>query len=301
MFDLLVLGGIGVDIRVRVPAIPLPPGDSIIVQPIDLRIGNTGAGVALAAHAIGLDVMVVDVLGEDAIGDVVRGALDSAASAGGNRLTAVLRNDPRGTRRSVNLVDPEGNRMSLYDPRGSDEPPAPFAAADVAALVAQARHVHVSIMDWMRGLMPVVRKAARVGGIAISTDLHDWDGVSVYHQAFAAAADWVFLSDVALGQAGSCGADAALTGRIRVTTSGARGAEVTEPDGVRTWIPAATPPGPIVDTNGAGDALVAGFVAARLGGQSTVEAVRYGARVAASACTWDGMEYPPGLLPLLVT
>jgi sugar/nucleoside kinase (ribokinase family) len=54
-----------------------------------------------------------------------------------------------------------------------------------------------------------------------------------------------------------------------------------------------------VDTNGAGDAFVAGFVAARLHGQSTVEAARYGARVAASACTWDGMEYPPGLLPLL--
>jgi hypothetical protein len=75
MFDLLVLGGLGVDIRVRVPAIPLPPADSIIVPPIDLRIGNTGAGVALAAHGIGLDVMVVDVLGEDATGDVARGRL----------------------------------------------------------------------------------------------------------------------------------------------------------------------------------------------------------------------------------
>jgi sugar/nucleoside kinase (ribokinase family) len=193
--------------------------------------------------------------------------------------------------------------MSLYDPRGPDGPPAAFAAADVVALVAQARHVHVSIMDWMRGLMPVVQEAAHVGGAAISTDLHDWDGVNVYHQAFAAAADWVFLSDVGLGQVGSCGAnagvDAALSGRTRVITSGARGAEVTEPDGVPTWIPAATPPGRVVDTNGAGDALVAGFVGARLGGQSTVEAVRYGARVAASACTWDGMEYPPGLLPLL--
>lgn len=74
--------------------------------------------------------------------------------------------------------------MSLYDPRGPDGPLAAFAAADVAALVAQARHVHVSIMDWMRGLMPVVQEAARVGGAAISTDLHDWDGVNVYHQAF---------------------------------------------------------------------------------------------------------------------
>jgi sugar/nucleoside kinase (ribokinase family) len=300
VFDLLVLGGLGVDIRVRVPALPVPLADSVIVPPIDLRVGNTGAGVALAAHAIGLDVMVVDVLGEDAAGDVVRGALARAASASSTRLTTVLRDDPRGTRRSVNLVDQEGRRMSLYDPRGPAVAPPAFAAADIAALVADARHVHVSIMDWMRGLMPAVQGAARANGIAISTDLHDWDGENEYHQAFAVAADWVFVSDVKLGQVGTSGAhaEAALPGRIRVITSGARGASVAEPGGVTARIPAAMPPGPVIDTNGAGDALVAGFVAARLHGHSTVESAHYGARVAAAACTWDGMEYPPGLLPL---
>jgi hypothetical protein len=73
-------------------------------------------------------------------------------------------------------------------------------------------------MDWMRGLMPVVQEVARVSGIAVSTDLHDWDGVNVNHQPFAAAADWVFLSDVGLGQAGPCGAEPARSGRIRVIT-----------------------------------------------------------------------------------
>ena len=56
MVDLLVIGGLGVDVRVRVPALPLPAADSLTVEPIELRIGNTGAGVALAGRALGLRV-----------------------------------------------------------------------------------------------------------------------------------------------------------------------------------------------------------------------------------------------------
>ncbi|WP_353939606.1 PfkB family carbohydrate kinase [Micromonospora sp. b486] len=62
-------------------------------------------------------------------------------------------------------------------------------------------------------------------------------------------------------------------------------------------MPAAIPPGPVVDTNGAGDAFAAGVIAARLRGAGVLDAARYAARVAAAACTYDGMEYPDGLLP----
>jgi acarbose 7IV-phosphotransferase len=62
-------------------------------------------------------------------------------------------------------------------------------------------------------------------------------------------------------------------------------------------VPAATPPGRVVDTNGAGDAFAAGIIAARSRGATWLEAAGYAARVAAAACTHDGMEYPPGLLP----
>ncbi|GAB3861140.1 hypothetical protein GCM10029963_65160 [Micromonospora andamanensis] len=147
MCDLLVIGGLGVDVRVRVPRLPLPVVDSVTVDPIELRVGNTGAGVALAAHALGLRVTVVDTVGVDPAGAVVRAAL---ARTG---VRTVLADDPAGTRRSVNLVDPDGRRMSLYDPRGSDGPP-PFAAAQVAELAGDATHVHLSIMGWVRDLLP---------------------------------------------------------------------------------------------------------------------------------------------------
>ncbi|WP_422743180.1 carbohydrate kinase family protein [Micromonospora sp. WMMD754] len=284
MVDLLVIGGLGVDVRARVPALPLPAADSLTVPPVELRIGNTGAGVALAAHALGLRVTLVDVLGTDPAGDVVRAALARTS------VRTVLVDAPAGTRRSVNLVDPAGRRMSLYDPRPWSGP-APFPQAELAALVVGAAHVHVSIMDWARDALPVLRAAT-----SLSTDLHDWDGDNDYHRPFAEAADLVFVSDVKLGERAGKEA-AALAPRTVLVTGGSAGATLYAPDAPPAHVPAAEPPAPVVDTNGAGDAFAAGLIAARLRGAAPLDAARYAARVAAAACTHDGMEYPDGLLP----
>ena len=285
MVDLLVIGGLGVDVRARVPALPLPAADSLTVPPVELRIGNTGAGVALAAHALGLRVTLVDVLGADPAGDVVRAALARTS------VRTVLADAPAGTRRSVNLVDPAGRRMSLYDPRPWSGPAAPFAEAELAALVAGAAHTHVSIVDWARDALPTLRGAA-----FLSTDLHDWDGENDYHRPFAEAAGLVFVSDVKLGERAGKAA-AGLAPRTVLVTGGAAGATLHTPDAPPAHVPAATPPASVVDTNGAGDAFAAGLIAARLRGADPLDAARYAARVAAAACAHDGMEYPDGLLP----
>ncbi|WP_430496864.1 carbohydrate kinase family protein [Micromonospora trifolii] len=288
MVDLLVLGGLGVDVRVRVPALPLPAADSHTVEPIELRIGNTGAGVALAARALGLRVLVVDTLGADPAGELVRAALTRA------EVPALLAEHRGGTRRSVNLVDPRGRRTSLYDPRPWQGGP-PFPASELAALVRDARHVHLSIMDWAVPLLPAVR-AAVPAGVALSTDLHDWDGENTYHQPFAEVADLVLLSAVRLGDRAASLAGT-LAPRTVVVTRGADGAELYPGDGTAVPVPPTVPDKPVVDSNGAGDAFAAGLIAARLRGEPLARAARYAGRVAAAACTHDGMEYPPGLLP----
>ncbi|WP_200214104.1 carbohydrate kinase family protein [Micromonospora coerulea] len=288
MFDLLVIGGLGVDVRTRVPALPLPAADSLTVPPIDLRIGNTGAGVALAAHALGLRVALVDVLGADPAGDVVRAALARTS------VHAVLADAPAGTRRSVSLVDDGGRRMSLYDPRPWQGPP-PFPPDALTALVRDAAHVHVSIMDWARDVLPAVR-AGLAAGATLSTDLHDWDGDNPYHRPFAEAADLVFVSGVRLA-ARSGSVAAALAPRTVVVTGGEAGATLHTREAPPVRVPAATPPAAVIDTNGAGDAFAAGVIAARRRGATLTGAAGYAARVAAAACTHDGMEYPAGLLP----
>ena len=53
-YDVLVLGGAGVDTIVYVPELPLPYADSYMVPAIEMRAGQTGDGVALGLAALGL-------------------------------------------------------------------------------------------------------------------------------------------------------------------------------------------------------------------------------------------------------
>jgi sugar/nucleoside kinase (ribokinase family) len=144
--------------------------------------------------------------------------------------------------------------------------------------------VHVSIMDWARHLLPDLRAA----GVSVSTDLHDWDGDNPYHRDFALGADLVFLSAVRLGERAPQVARRILTAGVAshvLVTAGAAGADLTTRDGTRRHEPAADPGAPVVDTNGAGDAFVAAFVASRLAGLTGTACLRRAAVAGAYACT----------------
>jgi hypothetical protein len=107
--DVLVLGGAGVDTVVYVPTLPLPFADSYLVPAIETRAGQTGDGVALGLHALGLRTVHVDVLGDDPEGVLVRGLHERH----GVPFTAVPA--MAGTKRAVNLVDPQG-RLPVRTP-----------------------------------------------------------------------------------------------------------------------------------------------------------------------------------------
>jgi sugar/nucleoside kinase (ribokinase family) len=150
-------------------------------------------------------------------------------------------------------------------------------------------------MDWMLGLLPALTGVRA----PVSTDLHDWDGAAAYQRPFAAAADLVFVSGTRLADVDAELAAILRLGRatVAVATLGERGARLLESGAPAADIAPATPPGPVVDTNGAGDAFAAGLVAGRLRGWAWARSAQYAATVAAAACTQHGMEYPPGLLP----
>ncbi|MFF8352401.1 PfkB family carbohydrate kinase [Streptomyces chartreusis] len=279
--DVLVLGGAGVDTIVYVPELPLPYADSYMIDSgIRTRAGQTGDFVALGLTALGLRVHHLDMLGDDPEGDLVR-ALHAEK---GIALTATPQ--PAGTKRAVNLVSPDGRRLSLYDTsRGHADDR--FPEATVTALAGASRHVHVAITQPCAHALPLLRES----GATLSTDLHDWDGENPYHEPFAQAADVVFLSATALADPERTMRRIADRGRaeVVVATAGAKGAYVLADDEL-TRLPAATPPAPVVDSNGAGDAFAAAFLYAWLNRETPARSALYGTIAGAHACTIPSTE-----------
>ncbi|MFJ5999721.1 PfkB family carbohydrate kinase [Streptomyces sp. NPDC092370] len=274
--DVLVLGGAGVDTIVHVPQLPVPFADSHMIRPgIVTRAGQSGDFVALGTSALGLRTHHLDLLGDDPEGDLVR-ALHQEHGIG---LTAVPQ--PLGTKRAVNLVGPDGRRSSLYDAtRAADTDRLPDDT--VRALAAVSRHAHVVITQPCAHTLPALRAA----GLTISTDLHDWDGSNPYHEPFAHQSDLVFLSATALTHPERTMRRIIERGRARivVATAGADGAYLLA-EGEFAHVPAAVPPAPVVDSNGAGDAFAAAFLYAWLNGTPPLRSALHGTVAGAYACT----------------
>ncbi|MEV4410671.1 PfkB family carbohydrate kinase [Catellatospora sp. NPDC049609] len=283
--DVLVLGGAGVDTIVDVPQLPLPYADSYPVPAITTRAGHTGDNVTLGLHALGLRTHLLDVLGEDPEGALVR----DLHHRSGSRFTALA--TAAGTKRAVNLVGPDGRRLSLYDvSRGGEHDRFPEAL--LAELADGCRHVHVCITH--PGAYALEQLAGL--GTTVSTDLHDWDGHNPYHAQFAAAADVVFLSATALADPEAVMRGVLGLGRAHtvVATDGARGGYLlTRADGGVRRFAAVTPPRPVRDSNGAGDAFAAGFLFGLLDGRDPDECARLGAIAGAHACTVAATEVDP--------
>jgi sugar/nucleoside kinase (ribokinase family) len=275
--DVFVIGGVGIDTIVRVPELPLPAVETVRVEPVESYVAHTGHGVTLGCHLLGLRAGLADVIGDDDEGRRIRRLYDDL------RMPLHVAFHPSGTRRSVNLVAPDGRRISMYDAR---HPAGLRVDPDLwRTNVVRARHVHVSIMDFARDALP----DALAAGCTVSTDLHDWDGRNDYHKDFATAADIVFVSTSALPDDAIDWIFANGRAEVVVALSGAEGSYLHVRDQAPQHIPAVQlPDRPVVDSNGAGDAYVAAFLARRLDGVSWYDAALAGSIAGAWACGSPG-------------
>ena len=279
-YDILVVGGAGIDTIVRVPDLRLPVTDSVHVPPIIDYVAHTGNGVAQGCHALGLRCKFIDFIGDDVQGAAILQRYKQI------KLDFSHLVEPSGTRRSVNLLDPQGRRLSLYDGRHPENLRMP--ANFYLPYLGPARHAHFSIMAWVAHLYD----DALASGTTVSTDLHDWDGVNPHHRVFALRSDLVFLSTAALGERrDAVMRDILAQGRALavIAMAGGDGAYLLERgrNTVRHF-PCADLGLPVVDTNGAGDSFVAAFLHAWLAGESVGTAMRQGAIGGAFACAHHG-------------
>ena len=223
-------------------------------------VGGTSAGKALHLAALGVQVRLCSPLGADDAGGRVRDALATA----GVTIEAIASDR---TERHVNLMTDGGGRVSLYV-----SVPSPPADDDLDAAAAVVAAADVAVIDLSElGLLLLERDEVRQTPLWV--DLHDFDGSSAFHQPFLRAADTVFMNDDRTDDPWELMRSCLARGpRLAVCTRGAAGAVALEADGTRHEVAAV--PADVVDTNGAGDAFMAGFLAASLQGASVAESLK---------------------------
>ncbi|NGN94425.1 carbohydrate kinase family protein [Nocardioides sp. KC13] len=212
-------------------------------------IGGTSAGKALHLAGLGIDVRLWSPIGDDEDGAVLRERIEQA----GVVVEAIASEQ---TERHVNLMA-DGGRVSLY----VSTPSTPSADAVEAAAQAVAE-ADLAVID-LSELGRLVLEALPARRAPLWMDLHDYDGTSAFHEPFLRAAEGVFMNDDGTEDPWALMASCLDRGpRLAVCTLGAKGAIALAADGTRHEVAAV--PAAVVDTNGAGDAFMAGFLAARL-------------------------------------
>jgi sugar/nucleoside kinase (ribokinase family) len=244
-------------------------------------VGGTSAGKALTLAALGADVTLRTVLGDDEQGARVRAALDRP----GLRLVAVPARDGR-TERHLNLMADDGSRVSVYLelPEPAD---LPRAADDPHELAARADAVVLDLAGHSRDLLEPVRAS----GTPLWCDVHDHDGRADFQQPFVDAADVLVVSDARLDDAAAYLRAARDGGcRLAVCTRGGEGALALDADG--WWDVPAAPVAEVVDTNGAGDAFLAGLLVATLDGLPVPQALAWASAAGALAVGTTALGAP---------
>lgn len=232
-------------------------------------IGGTSAGKALHLADLGFGVRLCSPLGSDDDGARVRRALTTA----GVTLEAIA---SERTERHVNLMTDDGGRVSIYVSVPSTPSERELEAA--GALVAAA---DLAVID-LSELGALLLKREEIRQTPLWVDLHDYDGSSTFHEPFLSAAEVVFMNEDQTDDPWKLMRSCLEQGpRLAVCTRGAHGAVALEIDGTQHEVAAV--PAHVVDTNGAGDAFMAGLLAASLRGASVGDALKAAAMQASLA------------------
>lgn len=235
-------------------------------------LGGTSAGKAVHLTSLGVSTTLHALFAADEEGRRARSALVGA----GVRLVSHL---SAHTERHVNLMTEAGERVSLYLATPSA---APIEAIEDIERSLDSADVAVVDLSEVGAALVGRRLAGGRHSPPLWTDLHDYDGTSAFHDPFVQAADVVFMNDDRTEDPWEVMQGCLERGpSLAVCTLGSRGAIALDWRGNRAEVKAL--PAAVIDTNGAGDAFFAGFLAASLQGAGMEAKLAAGARQAVVA------------------
>jgi sugar/nucleoside kinase (ribokinase family) len=290
-YDVVCLGLMLTDVLAQ-PIRRLPdPGRLELVDRIEMHTGGCALNTGLALARLGARVAMMGLVGEDGFGDFVLQEIRRARAD----CRGVRRTSAAGTSATVVLVSPGGERTFIHSLGANALLGLEHVDFD---LIARARILHIGSVGLLPALdgepMAQVLQRARELGVATSLDTV-WDPMGRWLTIVEPCLPYVDLFLPALHEA------KAITGledpeeiarffldrgpRVVAIKMGDRGCLVTDGS---TWIRETAFPVEVVDTTGAGDAFVAGFLMGWLKGWPLEQLARLANAVGALCVTAVG-------------
>ncbi|WP_041965064.1 carbohydrate kinase family protein [Mesobacillus selenatarsenatis] len=279
MGNVLIIGGTTFDSVIHLDKLPDPVPQTIHYAAYTETLGSTGAGKALNLSKLKVPATLHSIIGNDEYGVKIRKKLDEVG------VDFVYDHDPRGTERHVNLMSPQGDRISIFVTQSSSE--LHLNLHRIEQLIKEADLVVLNIIAYTKQLIPLLKQYKKT----VWTDLHDYNPGNPYHDDFIEIADFIFVSSdnmpdykpmmekwISLGK------------QLVVCTHGKNGATALTNN--QEWLET-----PIIneyrykDANGAGDSFFSGFLYGFLRGKSTEESLKLGTVCAGLCITSKELAY----------
>ena len=295
--DCVVFGETGIDLMVQ----PVPQDKTLAqLRPhvdVDTIRAVTGGNVpncGIALARLGLSVAAATLIGEDEWGDMVLRRLTDE----GLDTSHVRRLSDIGTNVTAVMTDGAGTHTFIHQSGAARRMDRDFAL-DCMELFARARFAlfgYYNLMPHLEDDLPAVLATIRQTGCRTALDTANGGGgmqpldailphLDIYIPSLTEARNQTAESEpeAILNTYRACGTSALLG-----VTLGEAGALLSPSPGVLIDVPPVPPPGPVVDTTGAGDCFLAGLVTGLLKDLPLPEAAALGAATAACSVTGLG-------------
>ncbi len=274
--SLVICGNVVLDILVRPVSDPLHWGATTLVDGIAQHLGGNAGSTSYTAAKLGTPVTILTLVGRDAAADCVLARLREAGVD-----TSLTEWSEAPTSTAVSLVNSDGERALLYHLGASG---VPFR--NIFALPPDARSFHLAAvfrMEHLRSMAPEVLRNARACGLATSADTQ-WDHHGEWLDVLAPSLpyiDLLFVNEDEERKLGGRQRLRSLCAGTIVVKLGAAGCLVCPAEGDEIAVPGFAVR--VIDTTGAGDCFVGGFLAAMHRGWGLQDAARFANAVGALA------------------
>lgn len=280
---------------------PISPGALAAIDRVDMTTGGFVSNVARALVTLGVPVAALADVGDDPFAQFVRSALSET----GVDVSGLSQRAGSRTAATVVLVDSEGERSFLFAAGASKH----FDAAQTLSRLETFESCqwflfgYYSLFPEVDEQLPTLFQWSRQKGLKTALDAAGHGGGPEPLVRILPFVDCYIPSENEARRQTNCDDPHDMIERLRGFGAagvvgvklGARGALVSVVPGHLEHIPALAEPAAVVDTTGAGDAFLAGYVAGRVRGRDDRSALKIAA--ATSACCVSGVGASSGIRP----